>query len=140
MKKQLSEMNDSDAWELFRIHSDYGSFKFPFYKAHHDNGFSTTNSFSKHILEANKEKLFELFDITEEFYLNIENPLIVVSRDATLNDGTFIKNATSDRLKMFLKNKYGYKNSELKRGKSNLILEQMGISFTYNKKPKYGIN
>jgi len=137
VKKKLSEMDDSDAWELFRIHSDYGGFEFPFYKAHHDNGWRTTNSFQVHILEANKEKLFELFDIDDEFYSKIENPMVIVSRDATLSDGTFIKDATSHKLKMLLKNKYGYKNPDLKRGKSNAILKEMGITFNQHLKPKY---
>jgi len=137
MKKKLSEMTDHDAWLLFKIHSDFGNFNFPFYNANHDNGWSVTNSFSKHILEADKEKLFELFDIDEEFYSKIENPLIVVSRDATLTDGTWVENATSDKLKMILRKKYGYKNSELKRGKSNLILQEMGITFKQHFKNKY---
>lgn len=136
-KKKLSEMSERDAFELFGIHADDGYFQFPFYRANHDNGWQVTNSFSKHILEANKEKLFELFDIDEEFYSKIENPIIPVSRDAILSDGTFIENATSDKLKMILRKNYGYKNSELKRGKSNVILQEMGIEFKHHFKPKY---
>lgn len=139
MKKRLSEMTDNDAFILFGIHSDFGSYSHPFYNANHDNGWQTTNSFSKHILEADKKKLFELFDIDEEFYSSIKNPEIVVSRDATLSDGTFIKDATSLKLKQFLKSKYGYRNFELKRGRSNKILEEKGIQFTYFKEPKYKI-
>jgi len=139
-KKKLSEMSERDAWEIFRIHADDGYFKFPFYHATQDNGWRTTNSFQCHILEANKEKLFELFDIDEEFYSKIENPMIVVSRDATLSDGTFIKDASSDKLKQFLRKTYGYKNSELKRGKSNAILLEKGIVFTQHFKPKYKLS
>lgn len=140
MKKNLEQMSDSDAFELFGIHSDFGHFNFPFYHANHDNGWSTTRSFSCHILEANKEKLFEIFDIDEDFYSKIENPMVLDYRDATLADGTVIKNASSDKLKQVLRKNYGYKNSELKRGKSNIILAEKGIVFTNHYKPKYKVS
>jgi len=139
MKKKLSEMDESDYHYLFGGHVDGGSFVFPYFNGYHDNGWRTTNSFKSHILEANKERLFERFDITEKEYSEIPNPNITISYNAVFPDGTKLKDVQRNIIIRKITKVYGLSNNHFRKGKHNFadFIFAKGIVITPNIQKKY---